>query len=136
MAKKLMIFLAVIAIALLTALYWYNKPRQGVAHKRADIRIGAGELVAAYNSDEQAADKKFLNAVVEVKGIIEEVQVSSHDAIVILSMQPTGGGVSCRFSPASKLDAAKFKNGMEVMIKGRCAGFNMDVNLVDCEIIL
>ena len=80
--------------------------------------------------------KNFLNAVVEVKGIIEEVQVSSLDAIVILSMQPTGGGVSCRFSPASKLDAAKFKNGMEVMIKGRCAGFNMDVNLVDCEIIL
>lgn len=136
MAKKLMIFLAVIVIALLVALYWYNKPRQGVADKPADVQIGAGELVAAYNSDEQAADKKFLNAVIEVKGVIEEVQVSGGDAIVILSTQPAGGGVSCRFSPASKLDTATFKNGMEVMIKGRCAGFNMDVNLVDCEIIL
>lgn len=136
MAKKLIIFLAVTGIAFTVAWYWYNKPREGVADKTADVQISAAALFTAYNSDEQTANKIFLNAVIEVKGIIDDVQVSNQDAIVILSTQPEGGGTSCRFSPASKLDTAKFKNGMEVRIKGRCAGFNVDVNLVDCEIIL
>lgn len=136
MAKKVIIFLALVAIALAVAWYWYNKPRQGVKGKSADIQISATDLYTAYNKDEQAGDKKFLNAVVEVKGIVEDIQVNGNDAIVILSMQPEGGGTSCRFSPASELNTAKVKKGMEVVIKGKCAGFNMDVNLTDCEVIL
>lgn len=136
MAKKFIIFLAVIAIALAIGWYWYNKPRQGVKGRLTDVKITATELYNFYNTDEQEADKKFLKAIIEVKGIVSDIQINGDDGIVILNAQPGGGGTSCRFSPAAALQSGKIKTGMEVVIKGRCAGFNMDVNLTDCEIIL
>ncbi|MBX2923688.1 MAG: hypothetical protein KF746_15910 [Chitinophagaceae bacterium] len=136
MAKKLIIFLAVTAIAFAVAWYWYNKPRQGVKGKAADVQVTAAELYNAYSNNEQAADKKFLNAIVEVRGTVEEIQVIGNDAVVVLNVQPGGGGTSCRFSSASVLDSAKAIKGTEVVIKGKCTGFNMDVNLTDCEIVL
>ncbi|MBX3257413.1 MAG: hypothetical protein KF862_25030 [Chitinophagaceae bacterium] len=136
MAKKTGFFLALAGIALAAALYWYTKPRQGVGGKPADWQVTAMELYNAYNDNEQAADQNFLNAVIEVKGIVEDIQVNADGAVVILSMQPGGGGISCRFSPAAMPDTATISRGAPAVIKGRCTGFNMDVNLTDCEIIL
>jgi len=54
----------------------------------------------------------------------------------MLDVQPEGGGISCRFSPADDIKNGKIKKGMKVSVKGKCAGFNMDVNLTDCVLIL
>lgn len=134
MRKKIIIFLAVAALCLVVAFYWYNKPRQNVTREAADFSLGAVQLYEAYNADESTADRKFLNKVIEVKGTVEEVTISGNDAVVML--QPQGGGISCRFSPAGALDTTRIKTGMEITVKGKCTGFNIDVNLTDCIIIL
>ncbi len=136
MRKKIIIFLAVALVCLAVAWYWYNKPREDISGKNTQLFISAALLYEGYHSDETAADERFLNKVIEVKGRVDDIILNGNDAVLMLGMQPGGGGISCFFSPASSLEMNHIKEGMEVVVKGKCTGFNMDVNLTDCIIIL
>lgn len=134
MRKKLIIFLAGATLCLGFAWYWYNKPREGVASKSAAARITALQLYEAFNNNENKANKIYLNKIVEVKGMVDDFTSSGEDIILTLGLQPTGGGISCRFSPGKEVTEKNITKGMEIMVKGKCTGFNMDVNLTDCVI--
>jgi hypothetical protein len=136
MRKKIILFLALVIVCLVVAWYWYNKPREGIAGKDTQLNISAAILYESYNTNEDVANKKFLNKIIEVKGKVDDIILNSNDAVLMLSMQPEGGGISCFFSPASVLESNHVKKGMEIVVKGKCTGFNMDVNLTDCIIIL
>ena len=136
MRKKIILFLALAAVCLAVAWYWYNKPREGIAGKDTQLAISAALLYKGYNTDEAAANDRFLNKVIEVKGKVDDIILNGSDAVLLLGMQPEGGGISCFFSPASVLESSHVKKGMEIVVKGKCTGFNMDVNLTDCIIVL
>lgn len=136
MRKKMTIFFAGAIVCLALGWYWFNKPRESVQFKSTDVSISAIQLYEAYNNNEADADKLYLNKVVEVKGVVDDFTNSGEDIIVTLELQPTGGGISCRLSPGEKFEEKTVSKGMEITIKGKCTGFNMDVNLADCIIIL
>ncbi len=136
MRKKIIIFLALAVVCLAAAWYWYNKPREGIENKATQATVPAELLYDNYNRDETAADKAFLNKVIEVKGKVTEIIVNGNDAVLIMGANTTDNGISCLFSPAAPLESAKLQKGMEVVVKGKCTGFNIDVNLTDCIIIL
>lgn len=136
MRKKIIVFLAVAVVCLAAAWYWYNKPREGIAGKATQIYISASLLYEGFHSDETAANEKFLNKVIEVKGKVDDIILNGNDAVIMLGIQPEGSGISCFFSPASALTDSHIKKGMEVVVKGKCTGFNMDVNLTDCIVVL
>lgn len=79
------------------------------------------------------ANQLFLDKVLEVSGKVENVLWAKEDAIVLLGVEPLGG-ISCRFSPGTIVKERNIKYGTEVVIKGRCSGYNIDVNLVDCQL--
>lgn len=135
MQKKLIIFLAGAIVCIGFAWYWYNKPREGVAAKSTDAVVSAMNLYEVYNSHEAEADKIYLDKIVEVMGTIDELTHSGEDIILTLGSQPTGGGISCRFSPGKEVTEKNITKGMEITVKGRCTGFNLDVNLTDCVIV-
>ncbi|HEX5026670.1 MAG TPA: hypothetical protein VFV68_15425 [Agriterribacter sp.] len=132
----MIIFLAVALVCLAAAWYWYNKPREGIENKTTQVAIPAELLYEGYNRDEAAADKEFLNKVIEVKGKVNEIIINGNDAVLMMGINANGSGISCLFSPAGQLESAKLQKGMEVVVKGKCTGFNIDVNLTDCIIIL
>lgn len=136
MRKKIAFFLVVALVCLGVAWYWYNKPRAGVENKKTDVAITATQLYSAYNTDEAGSDKKYLNKVIEVKGAVDDIIINGNDVIIMIGLQPEGGGISCLFSPGKEIKDGKIKKGMQISVKGKCAGFNMDVNLTDCVIIL
>lgn len=113
--------------------YWFNKPRQGVQFKSTEIAITAEQLYNAYNDNEAAADKLYLDKILEVRGTVSDTATVENDAILSLDAQPSGGAVSCRFSPGK--DVIAIQKGTEITVKGKCTGFNLDVNLADCIII-
>lgn len=133
MRKKVIIFLAGAVVCLLMGWYWFNKPRQGVQFKSTEIAITAEQLYNAYNDNEAAADKLYLDKIIEVKGKVSDTATVENDAILSLDAQPSGGAVSCRFSPGK--DVSVIQKGTEITVKGKCTGFNLDVNLADCIII-
>jgi hypothetical protein len=120
-------------LVILFAWAWrlYDKPRQSAAGETVSRSIGADSLYRQYQSDEHAADLKYLGKVIEVTGKISEIQHNGASEIWILSAQSGGGGINCELFPGAKTDPHP-KTGDTVTIKGKCTGFLMDVNLADC----
>lgn len=133
MAKKYILFFAVLSIAFAFGIYWYNKPRRGVDGEKAAAEVQAVALHQAYQQDEVAANNKYLNKVVQVQGQVTDI-VQSGDAWLLFLNQELEGGISCLI-PGANIDTGKITKGTVVTVKGRCSGYNMDVNLTDCIII-
>jgi hypothetical protein len=135
MLKKRTFFWVGIPLLLAIGIGWawhlYNKPHQSAADEAITLSISADSLYRQYQSDEHEADQKYMGKVVEVTGIISEIQHNGSSEIWILSTQPGGGGINCELFPGSKTDFHP-KTGDTVTVKGRCTGFLMDVNLADC----
>lgn len=124
------ILLLVLAVAG-WAWYLYDKPHRSAAGISADVKIDADVLYHQYQSDEHAADLKYMGKVLSVAGRLTEIQHSGSSEIWILSTQPGGGGINCQLFAGTKADPEP-KPGDAVTVKGRCTGFLMDVNLADC----
>jgi hypothetical protein len=135
MLKKRTIFWIGIPLLLLILLLWawhlYDKPHQSAAEETVTLSISADSLYHEYQSNEHAADQKYMGKVIEVSGRISEIQHNGTSEIWILSAQPGGGGINCEIFPGGKTDFHP-KAGDPVTVKGRCTGFLMDVNLADC----
>ena len=134
MKKKLVlagIGIIVIIIAS-TGWYLYNKPHSGVSNIDADVKITAGDLFRDYQNDEATANKKYLNKVIEVTGNIADIQNVNGSQIILLSTKDEMGGVNCQLSNSEKDKDITLKKSTTITIKGRCSGYLMDVNLVDC----
>jgi hypothetical protein len=135
MPKKRIFFGSVIAlllIAIACGYYLYNKPHQSAAGETSAVSVSAESLYTAYQQDEHAADQQYLGKVIEVKGALSEIQHNGALEIWVLSSKKTGGNVNCQMFSAGKDSSANPKSGQMVTVKGKCTGFLMDVNLVDC----
>lgn len=132
--KKRTILWIGIPLLLLLAFAWayhlYVKPHQSAAGETADFTVDADSLYSQYQSNEHAADAKYLGKVIEVCGKLSDIQHSGKAEVWILSQQG-GGGINCQLFAGVKADPEP-KPGDIVTVKGRCTGYLMDVNLVDC----
>jgi hypothetical protein len=115
--------------------YLYNKPHGNVVSETASSSLTADTLYQQYQQNAVAADSMYLGKVIEVKGKLAAIDHNGETDILELSPQPTGGGVSCQMFPHDKGTTPSYPAiGSNITIKGKCSGFLMDVNLVDCGI--
>ncbi len=112
--------------------YLYNKPHKNVSSLKVSVSLTSKELCEQYQKDEAAADKIFLDKVIEVKGTVADIQHTDSTASVQLEGCASSGNINCSFV-FNKEDQIQLplKNSI-INIKGRCTGFLADVNLVDC----
>ncbi|OMP79707.1 hypothetical protein [[Flexibacter] sp. ATCC 35208] len=133
--KKTILFVAVFLCLMAggSGYYLYNKPRTTAAEAHTDDSVTARELYGTYAKDEKTAGKLYENKVLEVTGIVMNVEQNGKEVSVLLSAGETNpGGVNC--SLADNSDQLP-KNGETIRVKGRCTGFLMDVSLVDATIL-
>lgn len=133
--KKRQTILSVAVLCLLIAIAWgaylYNKPHADAGSKLTDETMRADSLYASYAGDEAAADKRFMNKILEVKGTVQDITMNnSKPAVKLTTGQP--GSINCQMAMDSSEVFAHIQKGMQVTIKGKCSGYLMDVNLVDC----
>ncbi len=137
MKKKWQIILSVIVLCLLIGVAWgfylYTKPHANAGGKPTDATLTADSLYAAYKKDEVSADKAYHNKVLEVQGVVLSIEMSNHRPVVMLG---TGdmGGINCQMALDSATVFSTLHKASPVTIKGKCSGYLMDVNLVDCVI--
>jgi hypothetical protein len=138
MNKRIIIFIIVIIIVLTGVCigrYLYNKPHQSAASESASTSIPADALFQEYQQNEHAADSMYLGKVIEVKGVLAEIDHNGATDILELAPQKAGGGISCQMFPHDKSTTTSYPAiGTIIRVKGKCTGFLMDVNLVDCGI--
>jgi hypothetical protein len=124
---------AVLLCLLLIGAGWgwhlYNKPHAGVDGVTAIAQMTADSLFNRFQTDEAGSNKAFLGQVLEVKGKIGDVQKTDSTLNVELEGSSGLGGINCSMAMGQKNVLQK---GQAITLKGRCTGFLMDVNLVDC----
>ena len=131
--KRTILWIVLLLLIVVGGVYgWrqYQKPHASAGDESAFATVNADTLYHQYQSDEHAADQKYMGKVIEVTGKLVEIQHSGNAEIWILSTQAGGGGINCQLFPGAKEAAPK--PGEAVTVKGRCTGFLMDVNLADC----
>jgi hypothetical protein len=114
-------------------LYTVYKPHRNVEGEDAVATLTASTLYNDFSKNESQANQKWLGKVLEVNGTISTVTESGN--YISLNLAATkDGGVNCSLSKKDLPADQKFKKGDSISVKGKCTGFLMDVNLVDCII--
>lgn len=138
MKKKILFSLAIIMVlGAIIAYLMYNKPHKDVAGTQSDFQISAAELFKAFNEDEQAANAKYLEKIIEVQGVVVGDLNTDNPAEPSLFLE-TGddfGVISCGFPQSETESLLNIKSGTNIQIKGLCKGKTMDVVLTNCTII-
>ncbi|MDD7913079.1 OB-fold protein [Polaribacter ponticola] len=136
--NKKKIFFIVLILGLTTVLLaykMYNKPHINVANSSANIILTANKIVNDFTSDENAANTKYLEKIIEVKGVISKREIENGKGIITLKTNDEFGSVLCHLSEVASKNVNAIKEGDVVSVKGICTGYLMDVVLVKCEII-
>jgi tRNA_anti-like len=132
---KIIIFGSAIVLLCLAGLgiYKITRPHQSVAGVEALATITAENLYMEFEHAEDKATAKWVGKVIEITGTISAV--SEAENFISITLSTSGqGGVNCSFSRKELGSTEKFKKGNPITIKGKCTGFLMDVNMVDCVI--
>ncbi len=133
MKKKILLIITIAATsAIVTGIFFFKKTRPNLKNIQPALTITAIDFYTTYQQDEIKANAKFLDKVIEVKGVVESTQQTD----TTLSIQLKGGetgGINCSIATNREIIKPPLK-GAVVIIKGKCSGFLMDINLSDCVI--
>lgn len=136
MNKRTLLLLAAIAVVFGAFIGYrvYNEKPPGAGEKKADVTLTAEDLFQAFTADEVAAGKQYNDKVVQVSGTIRDIAIDPNGPTnVHLETSDQLAAVVCEFTPGAV--PAGWKKGDKAMVKGFCAGFNMDVLLQRCSIV-
>lgn len=132
--KKIIIGILVLGIiGAFIAYKMYNKPHVNVEEASADISITADKILNDFSSDENLANLKYLDKIIEVKGVVSEINIEK--GIITIETNDDFGSVLCHLSEEASRKISGLQEGQIIVVKGICTGFLMDVILVKCEFI-
>ena len=139
--KKIVTLLIILAAAgAATGYYLWNKPHLNVAGTEG-IKTDATALYTAFISDSAAAQKKYVQQVVELSGNISSISANQQNKMIVLIKTTTAGAyINCTLEE----QVNNLKEGNLITIKGICSGLGQgdadlgimgDVYLVRCYLI-
>jgi len=115
-------------------IYKITKPHHNVAAEDASANITAEKLYSEFRDSEDQANKKWIGRVIEITGSITTISESGN--YISINLRATGeGGINCSMMKKDLDPDKKLNKGDSISIKGKCTGFLMDVNMVDCVIV-
>lgn len=112
--------------------YLWNKPHQDMQAAKTDLAIDATALFNEFNTDEAAANAKYLDKTIAVSGKVKETTQTDDGAVKVSLDTGSDFGVLCELDPLSKHPRSDFATGEAVTFKGNCTGLNFDVQLTRC----
>ena len=140
MKKKILIILgSMLVVGIIGGIigyYYYTKPIKNFVSSDAEIKINANALFQEFINNETQANSKFVSddKTIQVEGLVRDIQHSSDGAVTInFYVSDSGGTVSCSLVKDEYSKASKYKDGMNIKIKGQCTGYQ---ELIDKEVIM
>ena len=102
----------------------------------AAYTLSAAQLLADYQANEELANERYLDRIISVRGRIKDAP-KQLDSTTVLLLGDKGemASINCSFGPESAPHAARLKEGEVVVVKGRCTGSLLDVNLNRCVLV-
>lgn len=131
-----LILLAIVIIAGLYAYREYNRKPADLSTVDSQIKISADSLVIKFEKDEQKANLLYLGKPIEVTGLIAEIN-NQQDTLVTIALgkKEDMHKVSCLLDANHTNEIKRYKVGDNIMMRGICNGYLLDVELNRCVII-
>jgi hypothetical protein len=115
-------------------IYMFGKKHKDLSVTKPDFIIQADALLKEFETNEQEASLKYINKVIEVSGTISSAEKGEGTAWnIALDTGSDFAKILCTFSSVG--DASQLQSGKEVVLRGECSGYLMDVLLNNCQII-
>lgn len=134
MQKKYFFGIGILLLCLAAwGIFKIYKPHHNVEGDQPVSTLPAAGLYRDFLQDETAANKKWVGKVIEIRGVISSVGEAGDYISINLEAAPEGG-VNCSFLKKDLDSDIKHNKGDSISIKGKCTGFLMDVNMVDCVV--
>ncbi len=115
----------------------YNKTHKNLNEINADFVITPQDLLAEFDTDEAAAQTKYLNKIIKLNGVLLYIQKVADKSIWLLSTGDPLSNIQCEMDPRYIADTQdKVKIGNTVTIQGICSGKLMDIILNQAVCIL
>ena len=139
---KVLLILLVIGLVCGFGVYMYvfHKPHRNIANEKPAFSLTASELLTQFSEKEDSCNKTYGDKTIQVTGKI--VDMTKKDNIVLtVVLDNSTTGVSCSFDSAYSAEHApvigKFEVGSEVVLKGKCDGYDaiMGVVLTRCALV-
>ncbi len=115
------------------AVYAYMKPHRNVANEKTNATVSAFLLYNDFKQDEAGADKKWIGKIIEITGTVTSIIPAGIYTSINLKAA-IDGGINCNVLSSDLSGEKSPFVGETLTIKGKCTGFLLDVNLVDCII--
>lgn len=136
--KKRSIIALTIVVTLAAGYFIYASMTQGPAkmkNLKAEHSVTAVDLYSEFDTDESAANVKYQNQIVEVKGVVESITLDEESKPSISLRTEGFGVVKCTLesNEDNSLDMVKLNSTLTV--RGECIGMLLDV-LIERTIII
>ncbi|MCB0371383.1 MAG: hypothetical protein KDD31_00060 [Muricauda sp.] len=134
--KNILILLAVLTIlGGYLGIRMYNKPHVNVAESDPDLVLFSQTLLDDFESDEISANEKYLEQIIQVTGKIQKLGTANGNGTITLTNGTSIGSVICHLSEKENKKMVSLREGQEIMVKGICTGYLMDVILINCVLV-
>lgn len=108
--------------------------REQLIDERERLTIKAPSLVAAYVSNEVAADKNYKGKEFFVEGVIDDIGKDIlNDIYITLKSEEALRSVQCLIDDEDVV--SDLRKGQKVTIYGKCNGLMMNVIMKDCKLV-
>jgi hypothetical protein len=97
------------------------------------IEISANELIEAYTTDNEAAEKKYKDKICEITGVVAGLSITEPYFVLLTSSgSPDESGAKCMFAQTYMSQIGELEAGQTVTIKGKVGDYDVDVAVNDC----
>lgn len=110
----------------------YNKPFIDIKKSSPELEITAQEILNDYQEDENSANEKYVDNLILIKGEIADISFDNGISIITLKDNNGFSSIICHMLPEANLNVLKLKKNNQVMIKGICTGYLLDIMMVRC----
>ncbi len=131
-------FLFISAVFLVIAYIMYETMLsyqfKNIKHSSPEFTISTSELTNEFNTNEELANKEYIDKVIEVYGKIKKISTLNNRRTIILESK-NAINIICDLDDTEKTDINTLKINQQLYIKGICKGYLKDVILLNCFIV-
>lgn len=114
----------------------YNRKPANISNVAPDASVSASALVEVYESDEAKANQQYLGKTIQVTGAIAEINNQQDTLVTVLIGESNSmHKVSCLLDSRNIALVRNYRVGQQIIIRGVCTGYLMDVEMNRCVII-
>ena len=114
----------------------FNRKQKDLTGMRPEFTVSAVDFIKEFGINEKAVNKKYLDKVIEVNGIVKEsIKDEKGFCTIVLGDTLAMSSVRCSMDSMHNGVLKNILKGNNLSIKGMCTGYNAD-ELLGADIIL